>query len=43
MKAPSQNQRAHLALLATAIIWGLNYTISKYLLTDIFNPFQLIF
>jgi drug/metabolite transporter (DMT)-like permease len=43
MKAPSQNQRAHLALLATAFIWGLNYTISKYLLTDIFNPFQLIF
>jgi len=43
MKAPSQNQRAHLALLATAIIWGLNYTISKYLLTGIFSPFQLIF
>jgi drug/metabolite transporter (DMT)-like permease len=43
MKAPSQNQRAHLALLATAIIWGLNYTISKYLITGIFTPFQLIF
>ena len=43
MKSPSRNQRAHLALLATAFIWGLNYTISKYLLTGIFNPFQLIF
>ncbi|MCX6280868.1 MAG: EamA family transporter [Bacteroidetes bacterium] len=43
MKAPSQNQRAHVALLATAFIWGLNYTISKYLLTGIFSPLQLIF
>ncbi|MEI7491359.1 MAG: EamA family transporter [Bacteroidota bacterium] len=43
MKTPSQNQRAHLALLATAFIWGLNYTISKYLLTGIFTPLQLIF
>ena len=43
MRSPSQNQRAHLALLATAFIWGLNYTISKYLLTGIFSPLQLIF
>jgi len=43
MKTPSQNQRAHMALLATAFIWGLNYAISKYLLTDIFTPLQLIF
>jgi len=43
MKPPSQNQRAHLALLATAFIWGLNYAISKYLLTGIFTPLQLIF
>ncbi|MCX6284762.1 MAG: EamA family transporter [Bacteroidetes bacterium] len=43
MKTPTQNQRAHLALLATAFIWGLNYTISKYLLTGIFTPLQLIF
>ena len=43
MKAPTQNQRAHLALFATAFIWGLNYAISKYLLTGIFNPMQLIF
>ena len=43
MKTPSQNHRAHMALLASAFIWGLNYTISKYLLTDLFSPLQLIF
>ena len=42
MKTPSQNQRAHLALLAVAFIWGTNYSISKYLLTDVFGPMQLI-
>ena len=43
MQAPSQNQRAHMALLATAFIWGINYAISKYLLTGLFTPLQLIF
>lgn len=43
VKALSQNQQAHLALLATAVIWGLNYTISKYLLNSYFSALQLIF
>lgn len=28
---------------ATAFIWGLNYAISKYLLTGVFTPLHLIF
>lgn len=43
MKTLSRNRQAHLALLATAFIWGLNYTVSKYLLNLYFSALQLIF
>lgn len=39
----SSTQRAHLALLATTLIFGLHYTIAKSLMPASFSPMQLIF
>lgn len=39
----TSTQRAHLALLATTLIFGLHYTIAKSLMPAMFSPMQLIF
>ena len=39
----SQTLRAHLALLATTLIFGLHYTIAKSMMPHFLSPMQLIF
>jgi len=39
----TRNQRAHLSLLATTLIFGLHYTIAKSLMPESFSPMQVIF
>jgi len=39
----SQTLRAHLALLATTLIFGLHYTIAKSMMPHFMSPMQLIF
>jgi drug/metabolite transporter (DMT)-like permease len=39
----TDQRRAHLALLATTLIFGLHYSIAKSLMPNVFSPAQLIF